>query len=386
MKKVWVAALTILIAIGIIKMGHLLSVGQIATNANDKIPWGLDAVAYMFTGGAGAGAFLIAVLHLIGINTFKPIAKVALILSIVLVGIAPINLLLAMGHPTKIWMIFFTPNSSSVIMYGAYILLAFTVMSVLFAYFNIRRDMSGKSLSAVEIVGDNKKEKVLGFIGLLLALLVIGYTGILLGLSRARILWSTSLMPVIFFTSSIISALALLIIISKLLQKKCAFDIKESLFDKLGHLMLVGIFFDLLFLTGEILTAIYGRSGDHYESWSVLLSGQYVANFYLFQIMIGSIIPIYLLLTHRSSIKIVCAATCALIGVFAMRYNVIIGGQVVQPSGGPLGQYIPNLDEWLIAVSLWAVSGLLFTLAVQQLPLRSALENNFAGGNENEKN
>ncbi len=376
MKKIWLAVLSILIVVGFIKMGHLLSVGQITTNANDKIPWGLDAVVYMFTAGLGAAAFIMATLSLFGINTFKPIAKVALILSIVLVGIAPVNLLLGMGHPGKFWMIFLTPNFTSIIVLGAYLLLAFTIVSCLFAYFTLRRDMPGKSLSPAEIAGDDKKIKILGLIGLPIALFVIGYTGVLLGLSRARILWSTSLMPVIFFVSSIISAIALLIIISKILQTKCGFDIKETLFDHLGKLMLAGILFDVLFLSGEILTGIYGRSGDHYEAWSVLLFGQHALNFYLFQIFIGAIIPIYLLLKQKTSQKMVLAAVCALIGVFAMRYNVIIGGQVVQSSGGPLGQYIPNLDEWLVSIGLWAVSGLLLTFAINRLPLKPSMGNN----------
>ncbi len=146
--------------------------------------------------------------------------------------------------------------------------------------------------------------------------------------------------------------------------------------------MLGGILFDLLFLAGEIIVGIYGRSGDHFNSWSVLLSGSFALNFYLFQIAIGAFLPIYLLLTQHSSKKIIVAAVCALIGVFAMRYNVIVGGQIIQPSGGPLGHYIPNLDEWLVSIGLWSISGLLFTMAIQKLPLKPAIENNFEGGSK----
>ena len=139
------------------------------------------------------------------------------------------------------------------------------------------------------------------------------------------------------------------------------------------------ILFYLFVLTGESIVWIYGRSGDHFADWSVLLAGSFSVNFYLFQMIIGAMVPIYLLLTKHSSRKIIFAAICTLIGVFAMRYNIIIGGQVVQPSGGPLGQYIPNLDEWIVSIGLWAVSGLLFTIAIQKLPLKPAIENNLEG-------
>lgn len=376
MKKLWLVVLALLIGIGAFKIVHLLTAGQITTNANDRIPWGLDAVVYMFTAGIGAGVYLISALGVFGIKELKSIEKPALVLSIVLVAIAPINLFLAMGRPERFWRIFFTPNPTSAIVFGAYALTVFVIVAGLTLYFSIRKDLPGRSLSQDQIANDNRKIIILEKIGIPLALVVIGYTGLLLALSRARVLWHTSLMPVIFFVSSIISGVALLIVVSRVLQKQCGFNIAESIFERLGKIILFGIIFELLFLSGEIVAGVYGRSGDHYESWSVLLSGAYSFNFYFFQIIVGAIIPFCLLFTRFSIRKTVLASICALIGVFAMRYNIIVGGQVVQLSGGPLGQYVPNLDEWLVCISLWAVSGLLFTIAIQKLPLKPAIENN----------
>ena len=380
MKKLWLIVLFILMIIGGFKIVHLLNMGQIVTNASDRIPWGLDAVVYMFTAGIGAGIYLISSLDIFGINKFKSIKKTALVLAILLVATAPINLFLAMGHPERFWRIFFTPNPVSAIVFGAYALTGFIGIALLELYFSIRRDISNKATSLEQESNDDKKVQFLEKIGIPLALVVIGYTGMLLGLSRARVLWQTSLMPVIFFMSSIISGVALLIIVSKILQKQLGFKISEVICEGLGKIMLFGIIFDLLFLSGEVVTGIYGRFGDHYDAWSVLLSGRYAFNFYFFQIMVGAIIPFWLLFTKYSSQKNVLASICALIGVFAMRYNVIIGGQVIQASGGPFGEYVPNLDEWLVCISLWAVVGFLFTLALKILPLHPAMKNNLEGG------
>ena len=73
MKKLWLAILMLLIVIGAFKIVHLLTAGQITTNASDRIPWGLDAVVYMFTAGLGAGLYLISTLRAFGINIFKSI-------------------------------------------------------------------------------------------------------------------------------------------------------------------------------------------------------------------------------------------------------------------------------------------------------------------------
>ena len=41
MKKLWLVILALLIGIGAFKIVHLLTAGQIVTNASDRVPWGL---------------------------------------------------------------------------------------------------------------------------------------------------------------------------------------------------------------------------------------------------------------------------------------------------------------------------------------------------------
>lgn len=381
MKKIlWYGFLIILILVGFKEILHLLSVGQIATNASDKVPWGLDVPAYIFLTGMSAGSFIISSLGLFGIKKFKPISRIAAVQAVILLMIAPAILLLAMGHPERFWMIYVYPNPTSVISWGSYLLLIYPVVCVLYGYFQMRRDFANASLTEAQIKKDDQKAKFFGLLGVPLAIMVHGYTGVLLGFIRGRVLWNTSLMPVLFLTSAIVSGIALLVIILLVLRKTSGYKIGDEIISGLTQIMLVTLLFDLFFIGIEALTSLYGRSGEHFETWKSLIAGQFHIPFVWGEIVVGAIIPITLIAyalrdVAKRSGALIIASICILFGVFVMRCNIILGGQIVQAYGGPEGHYTPQIGEWLIILCFWAVGALLYTLAVEKLPLMPAINN-----------
>lgn len=376
MKRIWLwyGFLGIFILLGLKEIVHLLSVGQIATNASDKVPWGLDVPVYIFLTGMSAGSFIVSSLGLFGIKKYKPIARISAVQAVILLMIAPVTLLFAMGHPERFWMIYITPNPTSVITWGAYLLLIYPVVCVLYGFYQMRRDFGNVSLTEAEIRSDDKKAKFFGLLGVPLAIMVHGYTGVLLGFIRGRVIWNTPMMPVLFLTSAIVSGIALLIIILLVLRKIAGYKIDDQIISGLTKIMLVTLFLDLFFIGTEVLTNLYGRSGEHFEAWSQLVVGKYHIQFFWGEIVVGAIIPIFLIFyalgnVIKRSAAIIVASIGILIGVFIMRCNIILGGQIIQSYGGPDGTYIPKTGEWLIVFCLWAVGALLYTLAVQKLPL-----------------
>ena len=182
MKKAWYACLFIMILVGLKEVVHLLSVGQIATNASDKVPWGLDVPVYIFLTGMSAGSFIVSSLGLFGIKKYQSISRIAAVQAVILLMIAPVVLLLAMGHPERFWMLYLSPNPTSVISWGSYLLLIYPVVCVLYVFFQIKND--------------DRKARFFGILGVPLAIMVHGYTGVLLGFIRGRVLWNTNMMQV----------------------------------------------------------------------------------------------------------------------------------------------------------------------------------------------
>lgn len=371
MKKAWYIILFILIVLGLIEALHVLRVGQIATGASDKMPWGLDVPVYIFLTGMSAGSFIISSLALFGLKQFESISRIAVVQAVVLLLIAPVVLLIAMGHPGRFWMIYLYPNPTSVISWGAYLLLLYPICCCLYGYYMMKRDMVKTPLSAIQIQKHDKLARFFGILGVPLAIMVHGYTGVLLGFIRGRPLWHTPLMPVLFLTSAVVSGIALLLIILVVLNKYTSIKTDKEVLYSLSKIMLMTLLLDIFFMGAEVLTGLYGRSGEVYEAWMVLISGRYAFHFIVLELILGAFVPIVLLATGMKNIRnIVLASIAILIGVFAMRYNIIIGGQVIQTYGGPHGEYVPRIGEWLVVLGLWSVGALMYSFAVKYLPLR----------------
>jgi molybdopterin-containing oxidoreductase family membrane subunit len=124
----------------------------------------------------------------------------------------------------------------------------------------------------------------------------------------------------------------------------------------------------------------YGRTPSVSESFN-LLSQQtpYNFSFWIFEIILGVILPAVLFLSprfNRNPGYLVIGAVFAVIGVVINRWNVTVGGLFVPLSYSPgtlyqlaPGKYFPGLPEWGIAVGIIGYALTMLTLGVRYLPL-----------------
>ncbi|MBI4557899.1 MAG: polysulfide reductase NrfD, partial [Candidatus Hydrogenedentes bacterium] len=159
--------------------------------------------------------------------------------------------------------------------------------------------------------------------------------------------------PVIFLFSAVTSGIAMIVILyqalSRLGGKRINAECMQSLSRWLWLFAVLTVTLELL----EIITLNYEKA----EEWRVigpLLGTKLAFSFIGIQLVFGSLIPILLLgivvlmrpfLTDplRNTISFV-ASTILLIQVFAMRWNVVIGGQIFSKSmRGFRESYVPEL-------------------------------------------
>jgi tetrathionate reductase subunit C len=373
--KFWIFLLLVGCVIGLASAYNVFTVGLSVTNMNDRVPWGFWEAVYIFLTGLSAGSFIISSLGLFGIEKFKPISRIAIIQAIVLLVIAPTFLLLSLGNPLRFYKIYFViMNPTSVISWGAWLLLIYPVICIIYAFYTMRRDMVKIPLSDKQLAADNRKATFFGKLGVPAAVMVHGYTGVLLGLVAGRPLWNTALMPVLFLTSAIVSGMALLIIISHVMEKFSLIRFEKNLIPDLAGIMLGVLIIDLFFIACEVLTGVYNHGSEHYDAMMVLIVGKYAWSFIGIEIILGAILPALLLAWSRSTAAILTSASLIVLGVLAMRWNFILGGQVIPIYGGAKGEYIPSLIEYLYVIGTFAYAGLLYTIAVLCLPLSSKIK------------
>ena len=290
---------------------------QVLYNIVHQDAFGLNIAIYFYLTGLSAGSFILSTLaYGFGLNQFKPLGKVGVVLATIVLLIAPLFLLIHIGMPSRAWHLFVYLNMASPITWGSFLLILYPINCIIYGYFMFKEKM--------------KPTRIFGFIGIPLAISVHGYTGFILAFGKARALWNTALMPILFLVSAIVSGIALMILVVII---KDRFFTKEKRIDRelilsLGKLMAWMIVFDL-FLVGSDLLVLTISHSDAQAAAHLILSGKFSPLFLIVENLLGKIIPFIILVVprFRALPGIVLASILVVIGIFFMRYVVVVSGE-----------------------------------------------------------
>jgi Ni/Fe-hydrogenase subunit HybB-like protein len=363
------------------------------------IEWDLLITIYPFITGLVAGAFIVSSLyHVFGLKTLKPVARFSLVTALAFLLVSPLPLLIHLGRPERALEMFLTPNLTSAMSAFGYIWLLYLLLVLVEVWLVFRQDIvryAGssegikKTIYSILALGvydipeeslaiDRKLIRVLSFIGIPTAFLLHGYVGFIFGAVKANPWWSTPLMPVIFLLSAIVSGIALLIVMYVIVMKIRKAPLDHSCLRSLA-LWLVGFLCIDVVLEGlEVFTMLY----ESEESWGIisqLITEKIAISYFGIQFIIGSVLPLFILggvelgkldENVKTSIRVL-AASLVLIGVFAMRWNVVIGGQLISKSLRGFISYNPPLlgiDGILAAAVLMILPFVIFAVIIYLLP------------------
>ncbi|MCK4835390.1 MAG: polysulfide reductase NrfD, partial [Candidatus Aminicenantes bacterium] len=281
--------------------------------------FGLNIAIYFYLTGLSAGSFILSTLaYGFGLKIFKPVGRIGVVLATALLIIAPIFLLLHLGSPLRFWHLFVYLNFASPITWGTFLLVIYPINCIIYGYFMFRNKP--------------KQTRLFAFIGIPLAILVHGYTGFIVAVGKARALWNTALMPILFLVSAIVSGIALMIIaylvVTGIFSKNRKPDF--SLVEKLAKILAWTIVLDLFLVVSDLIVLAFSHT-DAQETLQVLLKGKFFIPFVVIENLLGKILPFFLLVIprFRNLVTITLASILVIIGIFFMRYVVILGGEFI---------------------------------------------------------
>ncbi len=292
---------------------------QVLYNTFQQDAFGIFIAIYFYLTGLSAGSFILSTLsNSFGLEKFKPIGRIGVILATVLLIMAPLFLLFHIGMPQRAWHLFTYLNLSSPITWGSFLLILYPINCLIFAYFMYNEKI--------------KFAKIFGFTGIPLAILVSGYSGFILAFGKARALWNTALMPILFLASSIISGIALMILVYSIKERyfSKSKSINRDLVISLGKLLAWAIVFDLFILGCDLIVLSISHT-DAQAAAHLLLFGKFSILFILVENFLGKIVPLFLLLVprFRTLTTVIFASILVIIGIFFMRYVVVLGGEFI---------------------------------------------------------
>jgi tetrathionate reductase subunit C len=290
---------------------------NIIYNIEHEMPLGIPIATYFYLTGLSAGSFIISTMaYGFGMLKFKPLGKIGVVMATLLLVIAPMILLIDLEQPLRFWHLILYLRITSPITWGTFLLTLYPMNCMVYGYFMFK--------------GDLKRTKIFGLIGIPLALMVHGYTGFILALGKARVLWNTAIMPPIFLVSAMVSGLAMMILVvivkDFVIQK--GKDPNRDLIYALGNFLVASIVLDLI-LIGIDLSVLLTSTTEAYRAALMLLNGPFSFLFLGVELILGAIIPLLLLLspfTKHWIPGLALASVLVMIGIFAMRCIMVIGG------------------------------------------------------------
>ena len=347
------------------------------TGMSNRVPWGISIVMLIYYIGLSAGSLVLSAMSaLFGRKEFKPFARIAALLAMLLLVGALLSMILDWGKPDRVFVPFMYFNFASMfsingILYSTYIAICFVYLLAMFA----------------------EKEKLVGVIALIAVIWAVAVhsgTGAIFGFV-SRELFESPLLPPSFITAALSSGTALMILLLQLLFRYTERPFDQRYVKELSRLLAVFILVVAYFLFVE--NAFRAYNIGHREAASFFLfGGSHSMVFWVGLIAMGIVVPALILFlpATKNSIKMInVAAILHVIGVLCERYIIVIPGQLhpadILPNmnvesvalDGAVVSYSISFLEVVQALGVAAIVAIAFMLALRvfaMLPTQALME------------
>lgn len=356
-RRNWLIFASVLFLIGLAGGLNILINGEHAMGTSNKVPWGGLISFYIYFVGASAGLALVASLgSVFNFNRYEVIGKRSLLAGISLLIMGFFILAFELGKPLNMIYMFVTPNISSAIFWMG--LIYGLLLLILIVEFYL-----------IVIKQTYKYAATLGLVVIIVDVAAHSNLGSVFGNVVARPFWHGPFIPIYLIFLAILLGLGILAvmfyIINKMNYSKDTFVYQnEHIVTGLGKLMALFIVIAIFFAGWNIYTNFYGQAYGQYEAIMSLLNGPFSFSFWVFEVFMMLLIPLFLLLWKRFDPKWVSiAGALTIIGNLFARINIVLAGQVVPHEyifGSKTGSIDPSIamsgyNKVLATPSEWAL-------------------------------
>jgi Ni/Fe-hydrogenase subunit HybB-like protein len=358
-----IGLMALLTVVGVAAGVHSIYVGHEHTfGVSRGVPWGILIAAYVFFVVTSTGLCIVSsVGHVFGFKNFNPIAKRAVFMSIgtIIAGFLVIAFEIENSWRMPVGNVIGANPTSNIwwmgTLYGAY--LFFMMIEFVMLQMDKHKVATG-----------------FGLAGLLTGIVAHSNLGAVFGLLNGREFWHGPYMPIYFITSAAMSGCVAIIFFTYIAYKANGWKMSDAMkrsmesVAKMGALMMAIIIF---FTSWKMITGVTGQPPGKYEAMQALLSGPYAMNFWIGEVALGMVIPFIIILAvkGRNMNALFIAALAGMVGIFFMRYDLVIVGQLVPAFHGmglvdypELLTYMPTLHENLVVLGGIAFCGLTFLM------------------------
>ncbi|MET0004157.1 MAG: NrfD/PsrC family molybdoenzyme membrane anchor subunit [Candidatus Thiodiazotropha sp.] len=354
------ALLGAFIAVGLGAAYFMEHQGHWVTGMSNQIVWGLPHVFAIFLIVAASGALNVASIgSVFGGPLYKPLGRFSGLLAIGLLVGGLMVLVLDLGRPDRLIVAMTEYNFKSIFAWNVILYSGFIAIVAVYLWTMIDRGME-------------RFKRPLGFAAFFWRIALTTGTGSIFGFLVAREAYDAAIMAPMFVIVSFSYGLAFFIITLIAAYMWGDRELGDLRLTRLKNLLGVFVGAVLYFVLAYNLTNLYATQHHGIERFILLDGGIYTVMFWIGQILIGSIIPLFLIYSpafEKSRWAIAAASIAVLIGGFFQIYIIVIGGQAypmnmfpgkeIVESGffdGQIANYVPTFPEAALGVAGIAVA------------------------------
>jgi molybdopterin-containing oxidoreductase family membrane subunit len=363
-------------------------------------PWGIYIASFIwYVGIAHGGIAISAAIRIMKLEQYRPIARIAEVITVVTLLMAAFNIIFDIGRPDRVFnmiLYYWERVGHSPLIWDLTVIIGYFVLSVTYLTITMREDMAhlkerqpllGKLrrfLYSGALLGYDRREKekveqIAWWLALclivLMALLSGGVIPWLFGLMVSQPGWFGAVQGPYFLTAALASALAGVILVAAIMRRLFGWhnEIKTDIFKGLSKILAVFVIIYLWFVLHEQITIQYGGPLPERAISEALLFGRLAPAYWA--VILGLIATfIYLALQAIKpslfSLKgTVVASAIVLAVLWVKRFLIVIPSLLYPRLPYPVGSYTPTWVEWSLFVGTLAIATLIYMLFVKLYPI-----------------
>lgn len=313
--------------------------------------WSAPIWIYLWMAGMAGGAYFAAFLaeRFTGV-TDRKLLRLAIYVGVPLAVIGVLLLVVDLGQPIRFWHLFTQFKVISPMSMGTWVLLAWVgiaiIMAILWWAENFLTEEVARSL--------RRTTERLSWVNLVLAVLLIAYTGVLLAVSNQPLWASTVLLPSLFVASAVSTGVAILVLAGiavnsvsrgSLVELRMALNqlfgskdwtISNRTVARLAEADVIVILVELAVLIGYAIWLAISSMAGAGEALRLLTTGVLAAPFWVGVVLLALLIPLGLdianwgkeIETKKVRLAIITSTTCVILGGLILRAVIVIGAQL----------------------------------------------------------
>jgi molybdopterin-containing oxidoreductase family membrane subunit len=306
-----------LVLIGLASSAYMEHEGHYVTGMNNQIVWGLPHIFAVTLIVIASGVLNIASMSsAFNKKLYKPLAPLSALFAIAFLIAGLMILVLDLGRPDRLIVAMTTYNFKSIFAWNIFLYSGFFVILSIYIWtmldFNVSRFSStvGKLAFGWRII------------------LTTG-TGSIFGFLVAREAYSTAVLAPLFIIMSLLYGTAVFYILLRIISKMQNITIPTEITVNIRKLIIIFLLANIYFLILYHITNLYISKQIAIEKFILLDGGGYTTMFWLGQVGLGLLIPLFYELSNKENRNFPLTLTSIMIivgGFFAVAV-IIIGGQ-----------------------------------------------------------